>query len=98
MPIVLPVYVKDPDMFPDSQLILPVVGIDHTYELIGVVDYGEHHFTSRYVDRQRVVWYNDSIVHRRNCVKEGHINDMDLRTLPDGRKATIYTIYFYVLL
>ncbi|SJL18287.1 uncharacterized protein ARMOST_21872 [Armillaria ostoyae] len=94
-PIVLPVHVEDLNIFPDSQLVLPVVGIDRTYELIGAVYYGEHHFTSRYVDRQRVVWYNNSIVHRRNCVKEGHLNDMDLRTLPDGRKATIY---FYVLL
>ncbi|PBK81579.1 hypothetical protein ARMGADRAFT_948040 [Armillaria gallica] len=94
-PIVLPVHVEDLNLFPDSQLVLPIIGIDHTYELIGVICYGEHHFTSRYIDRQRVVWYNDGMVHRRNCVREGHIYDMDLRMLPDGRKDTIY---FYVLL
>ncbi len=53
--IVFPVHVEDLSLFPDSQLVLPVVWIDHIYELIAAVYYGEHHFTSRYVDCQRAV-------------------------------------------
>ncbi|PBK59116.1 hypothetical protein ARMSODRAFT_983287 [Armillaria solidipes] len=49
----VPVHVEDLNLFPDSQLVLSVVGIDHMYERIAAVYYGEHHFTSRYVNRQR---------------------------------------------
>ncbi len=35
--IVFPVHVEDLSLFPDSQLVLPVIGIDHMYELIAAV-------------------------------------------------------------
>ncbi|PBK82703.1 hypothetical protein ARMGADRAFT_946064 [Armillaria gallica] len=31
------------------------------YKLVGVAYYGHSHFTSRFIDEQRCLWYNNSI-------------------------------------
>ncbi|KAK0222359.1 hypothetical protein IW262DRAFT_1271953 [Armillaria fumosa] len=35
------------------------------YRIAGIVYYGASHFTARYIDADRTIWFNDGLVHGR---------------------------------
>ncbi|KAK0500122.1 hypothetical protein EDD18DRAFT_1056972, partial [Armillaria luteobubalina] len=48
------------------------------YRLAGIVYYGTFHFTARYVNADRTVWFNDGLVHGKRACQEGSISEIDL--------------------
>jgi hypothetical protein len=68
----------------------PEIAIDHrivvttknqisaNYKLRGIMYYGDHHFTSRFVSRHGVVWYHDGVATRSSLINDGSIVDVDL--------------------
>ena len=59
------------------------------YRLFGILYSGNHHFTSRIIDKMSQVWYHDGILMRRQPVLEGTCNQLNLQVATDGRKAYI---------
>ncbi len=90
VPHILPVYVEGIDIKAEREFQVETVEANATYFMARAIYYGRHHFTTRYVDRQQNVWYNDRIVHGRLCILEGNLNEVDMKTLPDGRECTAY--------
>ncbi|KAK0435835.1 hypothetical protein EV421DRAFT_1667242, partial [Armillaria borealis] len=43
------------------------------YKLHGIIDYGDKHFTARYIDKNQTVWFNDGIKTGRSSIEEGDI-------------------------
>lgn len=46
----------------------------NTFKLIGIIYFGNFHFTSRIIDNSGNIWYNDSIETGQRCRKEDNIN------------------------
>lgn len=61
----------------DYSLEVPVEGRVTGYVLIGVVYYGEHHFTCRVVDGGRGVWFHDGISTGSQLLSEGHLDSVN---------------------
>ncbi|KDR65319.1 hypothetical protein GALMADRAFT_82002, partial [Galerina marginata CBS 339.88] len=55
-------------------------------QLKGIVYHGQNHFTSRVIDSDRTIWYNDGIETGKNFIEDGHLStiaDKDLRNRKD---------------
>ncbi|KDR64842.1 hypothetical protein GALMADRAFT_82610, partial [Galerina marginata CBS 339.88] len=55
-------------------------------QLKGIVYHGQNHFTSRFIDSDRTIWYNDGIETGKNFIEDGHLStiaDKDLRNCKD---------------
>ncbi|KAK0224334.1 hypothetical protein IW262DRAFT_1372338 [Armillaria fumosa] len=59
------------------------------YRIAGVY-YASFHFTERYVDTDRIVWYNDGMVQARPASREGGIMDIKLNHNPNGKEIAYY--------
>ncbi len=60
------------------------------YNLCGIIYYRDNHFTSRYIDKNQAVWFNDGIQQGHNCVAEGSIETVNLQQGPEDRDTEIY--------
>ncbi len=89
-PPIIPVYVEGIDMTAEQTFNTRIDGCNVKYDMTGAIYYGAHHFTARYIDEHRNVWYNDGIVHGRQCVLEGKVNNIDMKGLPSGQACTLY--------
>ncbi len=77
---------------PDLAIHITVAGAQTDYRLAGVIYYGMHHFTARYVDQHERVWFNDGIALGRQAVLEGSLCDVDMSKdkVGKGRDVFIY--------
>ncbi len=74
---------------PDPVLHLIASG-DHTeYRLTGIVYYGTHHFTARYVDPQGQVWFNDGITLGRHAISEGLLSNIDMSADKSSKQCDV---------
>ena len=48
------------------------------YRLRGIIYFGHHHFTSRFVSHHEVVWYHDGLVTGSSLINEGTLESVDL--------------------
>ncbi|KAK0455590.1 uncharacterized protein EV420DRAFT_551537 [Desarmillaria tabescens] len=55
------------------------------YQLVGIVYFGNSHFTARYVDPDRVIWFNDGMIQGRRAIREGGIDITDMPLDPNGK-------------
>ena len=65
---------------------------DNTYVLLGMIYFGNFHFTSRVVDKNRGVWFHDGIKTGSKLEYEGNLQNIDMNMLQktkDGRKCSI---------
>ncbi|PBK92277.1 hypothetical protein ARMGADRAFT_1031163 [Armillaria gallica] len=53
------------DMSPQEYVHIDSVNGLEWYQLVGVVYFGNSHFTVRYVDPNRLVWFNDGVIQGR---------------------------------
>ncbi len=60
-PIILVVLVSGTITPPDLDICLSVNGHNVYYDLQGIIYYGQVHFTARYIDNTKQVWFNDGI-------------------------------------
>ncbi|SJL08914.1 uncharacterized protein ARMOST_12288 [Armillaria ostoyae] len=75
---------------PDPVLQLMATG-DHTeYRLTGIVYYGSHHFTVRYVDPRGQVWFNDGITWGQYALSEGLVGDVELSVDKSGKERDVF--------
>ncbi|KAK0433366.1 hypothetical protein EV421DRAFT_1718703 [Armillaria borealis] len=63
------------------------------YRLAGVVCYGTHHFTARFVDPQGRVWFNDGIATGQHAVLQGLIDDMDMSVDKSGKERDVFVYH-----
>ncbi len=87
---IIPVYIEGIDMTAEQTFNTQIDGCNVKYDMTGAIYYGAHHFTARYIDEHRNVWYNDGIVHGRQCALEGKVNNIDMKRLPNGQACTLY--------
>jgi hypothetical protein len=65
---------------------------ESTYTLIGMIQFGNFHFTSRIVDRNGGVWFHDGISTGHDLDYEGSLQNIDMNMLQkskDGRKCSV---------
>ncbi len=55
------------------------------YQLAGIVYFGNNHFSSRHVDPNNIVWFNDNIIQGRRAAGEGPIANINMKTDPNGK-------------
>ncbi|TFK45244.1 hypothetical protein OE88DRAFT_1600301, partial [Heliocybe sulcata] len=58
------------------------------FYLRGIVYFGDFHFTSRFIDSEGNIWYNDGITTGRQCMKEGNISTTSITTLLTAQRRT----------
>ncbi|KAI0367200.1 hypothetical protein BV20DRAFT_1000944 [Pilatotrama ljubarskyi] len=77
---------------PVTELPIIVAGHPHLMRLGGVIYHGSNHFTARFIDRSRSVWYHDGAASTANCVRERSLSHTDglLMTTAEGRQACHY--------
>jgi hypothetical protein len=88
--------VTDNAVRPEAMLSIDSVsGSRKIYTLRGLIYHGSGHFTSRLVDGQGQVWYNDSAINRSQCVMEGNLNaSSDTNWLKTAHGRTLaYVVY-----
>ncbi|SJL13220.1 uncharacterized protein ARMOST_16659 [Armillaria ostoyae] len=78
---------------PDPVVHLMAAGERTEYRLAGVVYYGTHHFTARFVDPQGQVWFNDGIATGRHAVLQGLIDDMDMSVDKSGKERDVFVYH-----
>ncbi|KAK0429816.1 hypothetical protein EV421DRAFT_1722703 [Armillaria borealis] len=88
-PPILTVFVAHTTTTPNEGIQIAVDGHAVHYKIVGVMYYGHSHFTSRFVDEQRRVWYNDGIQLGRWSLLEGYINGVDMTRDSAGKKPDI---------
>jgi hypothetical protein len=74
MPSILIFELADKHIMPDLTLRISSLHMSNVYILRGLIYHGSNHFTSRVVDLQGQVWYNDGAVTGRQSRLEGHLN------------------------
>ncbi len=60
------------------------------YRLVGVVYFGNSHFTARYVDPESIVWFNDGMIQGRRAAREGLLNGIDMRRDPNSKEPDAF--------
>ena len=65
------------DITIDHRILITVDGESMTYTLRGVIYYGNHHFTSRFVSQCGIVWYHDGILTGRSLINEGSLETIN---------------------
>ncbi|PBK61004.1 hypothetical protein ARMSODRAFT_965378, partial [Armillaria solidipes] len=75
---------------PDPVMHLMAAGERTEYRLAGVVYYGTHHFTARFVDPQGRIWFNDGIATRRHAILQGLIDSMDMLVDKSGKERDVF--------
>ena len=63
-----------------------------TYNLRGVIYFGDHHYTSGMINKDGLVWFHDGIATGRSVIFEGHLSNLSLNKCK-GKYASgaIYT-------
>ncbi|KAK0495506.1 hypothetical protein EDD18DRAFT_1106139 [Armillaria luteobubalina] len=89
-PAILPVTVAFAFAPTDNTISLVVDGISYTYTLTGIVYYADHHFTARFIDSKRNVWFNDGMVQGRHAMMEGTSDIIAFETDRYNRKPDTY--------
>ncbi|KAK0215623.1 hypothetical protein IW262DRAFT_227643 [Armillaria fumosa] len=82
--------VASTSVLPDHSIRLTVCTGPADYRIAGIVYYGASHFTARYIDADRTVWFNDGLVHGRRAYREGSILEIDLGHDPSGKEIASY--------
>ncbi|KAK0216365.1 hypothetical protein IW262DRAFT_1276804, partial [Armillaria fumosa] len=82
--------VASTSVLPDHSIRLTVGTGTADYRITGIVYYGASHFTARYMDADRTVWFNDGLVHGRRACREGSISEIDLGHDPSGKEIASY--------
>ena len=49
-----------------------------TWRLVGTIYLGSAHFTCRYIDSHRTVWYHDGMTTRNSCLRENVSVNMNM--------------------
>ncbi|KIL61491.1 hypothetical protein M378DRAFT_61371, partial [Amanita muscaria Koide BX008] len=63
-----------------------------TYNLRGIIYFGDYHYTSRMINKDGIVWFHDGIATGNSVIFEGHISNISLN-ICRGKNAScaIYT-------
>ena len=70
-------------------------GDSSSYSLRGVIYYGQHHFTCRFISRRGVVWYHNGIATGSSLVNEGFLSSVDLSICgTQMASVALYTLPF----
>lgn len=67
------------------------------HRLCGLIYSARWHFTSRTIDHNRSIWFNDGVVNGRLCKAEGHINIVDNGFLQKAKGADLTVILYLKL-
>ena len=85
-------------IFNVSQVIVQVTDVvklqRHRYSLIGLIYFGDFHFTCRIIDVDGHIWYNDGMQLGRECVQEGIIQQIDPTFLDTARGKRLHAVIY----
>ena len=48
----------------------------HQLRLVGLIYFGQKHFTSRIIDKDKHVWYHDGMITGSRCISEGNVTQI----------------------
>ena len=93
-PPLLAVEVSGHDIQIDNQISIKVEDVQYTYTMIGIVYYGDDHFTARIILEDKQIWFHDGITTGHNTIYEGSLalNCPELHTCR-GKQASL-VLYF----
>ncbi|KAJ7629546.1 hypothetical protein B0H17DRAFT_962868, partial [Mycena rosella] len=60
----------------DEELVFDCNGLLVTLRLRGIIYGGQGHFTSKFIDRNGVVWFHDGITTGRRCTRETELTSL----------------------
>jgi hypothetical protein len=89
-PPLLAIDISGHDLQLDNETYVKVGNVQYTYTLIGIVYYGDDHFTARIILEDGQIWFHDGITTGRNTIYDGSLalNCPDLRTCR-GKRASL---------
>ncbi|TFK50516.1 hypothetical protein OE88DRAFT_1596590, partial [Heliocybe sulcata] len=93
LPRIIAFHLEGTKLIPDKSFSL-TIETKRIYHLRGLVYFGEYHFTSRFITKDKNIWFNDGMVTGRSCTLEGNLRDTNLETLLQaGNKTVTLAIY-----
>ena len=66
----------------------------HNYRLTGLIYFGDFHFTSAYIDKNKRVWYHDGIDTGRSQKYQGTLNSLNNRNLVYSHGKQVCTVIY----
>ena len=89
---------NQPSINIDHHLAASVDGVNARYDLKGVIYFGNHHFTSRWVSTDGTVWFHDGMVTQPRMIRGSHIDSFDRSALNRWGDLAVLTAALYVRL
>ena len=74
----------------DNQISIKIENREHIYSLVGIIYYGDDHFTARIISEDQQIWFHDGITTRQTTQYDGSLtlNCPELYTCR-GKRASL---------
>ncbi|EIW54750.1 uncharacterized protein TRAVEDRAFT_131722, partial [Trametes versicolor FP-101664 SS1] len=94
VPPILIIECNSAAVYADAEIAVTVLHAQTTMRLGGIIYHGQNHFTIRYINKDRIVWYHDGASTQAVCVPQGPLQQMSDRELTStNSRSACYYVY-----